>query len=75
MAKVKIVSEIGPLWIVERWGVYHQGVVGIFTTERRALIAQGIAQKREPGDYHSLPAFTVRRIIPNEISRLTVKSY
>lgn len=40
------------VWIVTRWGVNVQGIVGVFSSEERALDAQKTAKLEEPDNYH-----------------------
>ncbi len=55
------------LYIVERWGMYQQGVVGIFETEGLAEIAMDEAKADERDDYHN---FTITELVLNARERI-----
>jgi len=40
------------VWAVEKWGVYMQGIVGIFEKYGDAADALIAAKAKEPDDYH-----------------------
>ena len=40
------------IYVVRRWGVYCQGVVGVFSTPDIAKDAVVVAKAEEPDDYH-----------------------
>ena len=52
------------VFIVERFGVYQQGVVGIFSTEEKAEEAIKVAKQNEPDDYHT---FTIEELAVDNI--------
>jgi hypothetical protein len=47
-------------YLVERYGVYQQGIVGIFETYDQAKDALFLAQSEEPDDYHG---FRIRSVL------------
>lgn len=41
------------VWLVLRWGIYVQGIIGIYSSEQLAKEAAQRAKALEPDDYHS----------------------
>ena len=39
-------------YVVEREGIYYQGIVGVFSTKEKAEKAAKKAEDNEPDDYH-----------------------
>lgn len=50
-------------FIVMRWGVYIQGVIGVFSTEEKAQAALEEARKAEYDRYHTFG------VLPIEVDR------
>jgi len=42
------------MYLVERFGVYHQGTIGVFSTEDKAKSVAFEMMKREPDAYHDI---------------------
>jgi len=53
------------IFIVERQGVYGQGVIGAYSTEEKAISAAKSACEDEPDDYHY---FDIDRLAIDETS-------